>query len=199
MLGLHLIHVCRRGPWRVLPNGIRFKAWSTSISLPGRDYETMFHEVIICYIMMSSSGNFFRVTGLLCGKFSGRRWIPHTKAEFLHAYGPPTVPLWRQVAIVWLKFGWKQIHDSPLQWRHNEREGVSNHQPNDCLFKRLFRRWWKKASKLRVTGLCVGNSPVTGEFPTQRVSNAENVSILWRHHASTHDKLCRLQLGRLGT
>ena len=26
------------------------------------------------------------------------------------------------------------------------------------------------------------NSPVTGEFPTQRASNAENVSIWWRHH-----------------
>ena len=26
------------------------------------------------------------------------------------------------------------------------------------------------------------NSPVTGEFPAQRVSNAENVSIWWRHH-----------------
>ena len=40
----------------------------------------------------------------------------------------------------------------------------------------------KKASKLRVTGLCAGNSPVTGEFPGQRTSNAENVSIWWRHH-----------------
>ena len=37
------------------------------------------------------------------------------------------------------------------------------------------RRRSKKASKLRVTGLCVGNSPVTGEFPTQRANNAENV------------------------
>ena len=27
----------------------------------------------------------------------------------------------------------------------------------------------------------VGNSPVTGEFPTQRASNAENVSIWWCH------------------
>ena len=27
------------------------------------------------------------------------------------------------------------------------------------------------------------NSPVTGEFPTQRASNAENISIWWRHHA----------------
>ena len=32
-------------------------------------------------------------------------------------------------------------------------------------------------SKLRVTGLCEGNSPVTGDFPAQRASNAENVSI----------------------
>ena len=27
-----------------------------------------------------------------------------------------------------------------------------------------------------------GNSPVTGEFPSQMASNAENVSIWWRHH-----------------
>ena len=40
----------------------------------------------------------------------------------------------------------------------------------------------KKTSKLRVTGLCAGNSSVTGEFPAQRASNAENVSIWWRHH-----------------
>ena len=40
----------------------------------------------------------------------------------------------------------------------------------------------KKTSKLRVTGLRAGNSPVTGEFPAQMASNAENVSILWRHH-----------------
>ena len=44
------------------------------------------------------------------------------------------------------------------------------------------RRRSKKTSKLRVTGLCVGNLPVTGEFPAQRASNAENVSIWWRHH-----------------
>ena len=69
-----------------------------------------------------------------------------------------------------------------LQWRHNEPGGVSNHQPHDCLLNRLFRRKSKKTSKLRVTGLSVGNSPVTGEFPAQMASNAENVSIWWRHH-----------------
>ena len=52
-----------------------------------------------------------------------------------------------------------------LQWRHNERDGVSNLQPRDCLFNRLFRRRSKQTSKLHVTGLCEGNSPVTGEFP----------------------------------
>ena len=40
----------------------------------------------------------------------------------------------------------------------------------------------KKTSKLRVTGLCEGNSPVTGWFPSQSASNAENVSIGWGHH-----------------
>ena len=44
------------------------------------------------------------------------------------------------------------------------------------------RRRSKKTPKLRVTGLCEGNSPVTGEFPGQRASNAESVSIWWRHH-----------------
>ena len=38
--------------------------------------------------------------------------------------------------------------------------------PHDCLLNRLFRRIPKKTSKLRVTGLCAGNSPMTGEFPT---------------------------------
>ena len=70
-----------------------------------------------------------------------------------------------------------------LHWRHNERDGVSNQQRIDCLFSRLFRLRSKKTSKLRVTGLCAGNSPVNGEFPARRASNAENVSIWWRHNA----------------
>ena len=54
-----------------------------------------------------------------------------------------------------------------LQWRYNGRDSVSNHQPHDCLFNLLFRRRPKKTSKLRDTGLCSGNSPVTGEFPAK--------------------------------
>ena len=52
-----------------------------------------------------------------------------------------------------------------LHWRHKGRESVSNHQPHNCLLNRLFRHRSKKTSQLRVTGLCVGNSPGTGDSP----------------------------------
>ena len=66
-----------------------------------------------------------------------------------------------------------------LRWRHNERDGVSNHQHIHCLLNLLFRRRSKKTSKLRVTGLCdetfstllslcAGNLVVTSGFPSQR-------------------------------
>ena len=61
------------------------------------------------------------------------------------------------------------------------RDGVSNHRDSECLFNRLFRRRSTKTSKLRVTGLC--------EFPAQRASYAENVSIWWRHHVSKEPRL----------
>ena len=34
-----------------------------------------------------------------------------------------------------------------LHWRHNDHDGVSNHQPHGCLLNRLFRRRSKKTSK----------------------------------------------------
>ena len=80
-----------------------------------------------------------------------------------------------------------------FHWRHNGHDGVSNHQPHDCLLNRLFRRRSKKISKLRVTNLCAGNPPVTGEFLAQRATNAENVSIWWRHHVVS---TCSLRVNR---
>ena len=50
----------------------------------------------------------------------------------------------------------------PLQLRQNGLDSVLNHQPHDCLLKRLFRHWSKKTSKLRVTG------PLCGEFTGDR-------------------------------
>ena len=85
------------------------------------------------------------------------------------------------IIVCWLNISFLLVTRS-LRWRHNDHAGVSNHQPHGCLLNRLFRRKSKKTSKLRVTGLCVGNSPGTGEFPAQMASYAENVSIWWRHH-----------------
>ena len=46
-----------------------------------------------------------------------------------------------------------------LHWQQKGHVGVSNHQPHGYLLSRLFRRRSKKTSKLRVTGLCMWNSP----------------------------------------
>ena len=100
-------------------------------------------------------------------------------------------PIYRMISCIYIflsmadkveNFNVNYIWPDTLRWGHNERDGVSNHQPHNCLLNRLFRRRSKQTSKLRVTGLCAGNSPVTGEFPSQRASNAESVSIWWRHH-----------------
>ena len=87
---------------------------------------------------------------------------------------------------VWVcmcQVGWMLAY----HWRLNERDSFSNHQPHGCLLNRLFRLRWKKTPKLRITGLCEGNSPVTGEFPAQKASITENVSIWWRHHSYGRD------------
>ena len=74
-----------------------------------------------------------------------------------------------------------------IQWRNNERDGVWIHWRLNCLL-RCWRR--SKITKLRVTGLCVMNSLVTGEFPAQRASNAENVSISLRLMFETKEGCC---------
>ena len=67
--------------------------------------------------------------------------------------------------------------------------GITTHHQSDVIMSVMasqltdvsmlnrFRRRSKKTSKLRVNGICEGNSPVTGEFPFQKASNAKNVSI----------------------
>ena len=45
-----------------------------------------------------------------------------------------------------------------LKWRNNERDGISNHQPHDCLLNRLFKAQIKENFK----------APVTGMFPHKR-------------------------------
>ena len=82
-----------------------------------------------------------------------------------------------------------------LPWRHNEPDGVSNHQPHHCLLNCLFGRRSKKPPKLRATGLCAGNSPMTGELPAQMASNAENISIWWRPHDHAYTTYWEIAFG----
>ena len=98
-----------------------------------------------------------------------------------------------------------------LQQHHNERHGVSNYRRPDSLLNCLFRDRSKKTSKLRVTGFCEGNSPVTGEFLAQEASDAEKCfhlmtsSCLPAYEQATDNSvrqmrvLCQKQLSRAGT
>ena len=78
------------------------------------------------------------------------------------------------VAVWYVQCGMLQ----PLQWHHNGHDGVSNHRRLACLLNCSFRGTPKKISKLRVNGLCDGNSPLTA----QKACNTGNASIWWSHH-----------------
>ena len=80
------------------------------------------------------------------------RWISWTSTN-MHAF--------RKIDCIFGTYSKSRCQKSrtSLYWRHNDHDGVSNHQSHGCLLNRLFRRRSKKTSKLRVTGLWVGNSP----------------------------------------
>ena len=82
-------------------------------------------------------------------------------------------------------------HLPTLQWRHNGRDGFVNHQPHDCLLNRLFRHRSKKISKLRVTGLCEGNSPGPVNSPHKGPVTQKMFSIWLRHHGSRYSHTLR--------
>ena len=72
-----------------------------------------------------------------------------------------------------------------LQWHHNGRDIVSNHQPHHpTVYSTVYsdadqRKHQSSASLAFVREIHRGP---TDEFPTEMASNAENVSIWWRHH-----------------
>ena len=135
-------------------------------------------------IMTSSNGNIFCITGHFCGEFTGH------KDQWRGA-------LMFSLICVWIN-GWENNHEAgdlrchcahydvivmggkhvvrttnpiditvTLQWA----PWLLKSQHLDYLLNHLFRITSKKTSKLHVTGLCEGNPPVTGGFPSQRASN----------------------------
>ena len=90
-----------------------------------------------------------------------------------------TLPwIWRFTSVKGMQVFPKKItiQNVPLQWRHNELNGASDHRR----LYRLFNCWFRRRS--------IKTSKVTGEFPAQRGSNTENVSIWWRHHEKNKNK-----------
>ena len=140
--------------------------------------------------MTSSNGNIFRVTGHLCGEFTGLRWIPRTKAS--------DAELW---CFLWCarlskhSRGWSFETLSHPLWRHRngdtdlntEERNPSVHtfgnrvaqlySSGQVQYRRIRRiysiweiPWWRHQMEAlsALLSICAGNSPVTGEFPTQR-------------------------------
>ena len=83
-----------------------------------------------------------------------------------------------------------------LRWRHNGLDSVPNHQPHDCLLKRLFGRRSKKTSKLIVTGLCAGiqrgpvNSPHKGPVTRKMFSFDDVIMVDALTIRYTHMNIC---------
>ena len=78
-----------------------------------------------------------------------------------------------------------RCHYEPLQWSHIGRDGTSNHQPHNCLLKRLFRRRYIKhqnsASLAFVRGIhrWPVNSP--HKWPvTRKMFPIDDVIMTWR-------------------
>ena len=108
-------------------------------------------------------------------KMSSRKWRPFYIGLNVLLHGLLVI---QSMSVQWMCPNWAAYITSSwyiqwlLQWRHNGRDSVLNHQPHDCLLNRLFRRRSKKTSKLRVTGFVRGihRGPVnsTHKWPVTR-------------------------------
>ena len=105
--------------------------------------------------------------------------IPYKMKGHMNAYTNSSWQHSTNILLHFYLFDFRSLH-----WRHNDHDGVSNHQPHGCLLNRLFGRWSKKTSKLRVTGLCAGNSPGPVNSPhkgpvTRKMFPFDDVIMWW--------------------
>ena len=135
--------------------------WGTSMSYVNdkvqRTCEMKSDGFLFIYILSVAQSFWnFQIMARLCAKFQNV-WV----TEIM-----PTAPLIRS------------IHHQYMQAKHNSDVimGAMASQitsPTIVYLNVYSRRRSNKIWKLRVAGLYGGNSPVIGEFPTQRTSNAE--------------------------
>ena len=84
----------------------------------------------------------------------------------------------------------------PLQWLHNESDGVSNHQLHESFLKCLFRRRSKETSKLRAIGLCDRWIPRTkgqlcGKY-FHLMTSSWSIKACFNYHNIFENYTCRL-------
>ena len=168
-------------------------------------------------MMTSSNGNIFRITGPLCGEFTGHRWISLTKS---HLKGP-----WRQAftfSLICARINggvnnrepgdlrrhhahddvndhtcWNELSSTQakefveaLEWYDLSEQLFQSDPQAECNQGKLHRNqtachlelnkldqvrsrptpWWRHQMETfsALPALFAGNSPVTGEFPSQR-------------------------------
>ena len=86
-----------------------------------------------------------------------------------------------QNILLWLcSFAWL------LTWRHNGHDGVSNHQPHDCLLNSFSGADQRKHQSSPSVAFVRGIHRGPANSIAQMASNVENVSIWWRHHGIDH-------------
>ena len=101
-------------------------------------------------------GSPFRYSSMICCKYQNN----------IYAFLKTTLKV---LPVQWQSF--------VLHWRHNERDGVSNHQPHYCLLECLFNVEIKENIKVpRHWPLC-GEFTIDRWIPRTKASNTENVSI----------------------
>ena len=93
-----------------------FQIWLADSTATSQSEAMLEHP---CYMMTSSNGNIFRVTGHLCGEFTGPRWIPRQRpvTRSFHVFFDlhPNKLLSKQ----WWGW-WFETPSCPL-WRHSNR------------------------------------------------------------------------------
>ena len=78
------------------------------------------------------------------------RGLPSSDGYFLTCLGKQAIT-WKGLLKLCL---WISLLGKSLPRRNNGHDGISNHQPYDCLLNCLFWGRSKKTSKLHFTGLC---------------------------------------------
>ena len=100
-------------------------------------------------MMTSSNGKFFRVTGHLCGEFTGPRWIPHTKASDAELWCFFYLRLNKRLSKQWWGW-WFETLSRPL-WRHRNAQCMTSllYNGNSYTGQTIYS-YWNKPSLLAI-------------------------------------------------